>query len=272
MSEFRVAYAEYDNQVLLARAGIAAILVKQEALAMAEQQLKDTLVHVPAPSQPVHGDGSDVEYAITKRTVAEGEYVMEGTELFTLVIEHPLKFRGRVPERRMSEVRVGQAAKVFASAYAQPFDGSVTRINPVIDPATRAFEVEILISNPERQLKPGGFAKTGILTTLDDHAVTVPLEALVNSVGVTKIFLVENGRAREVQVTVGTQETDWVEIAEPRLPADAQVVTSGQAVIADGTEIEVRAISSGTSPQPVSEVAVRPMRPDPTPARREAAP
>jgi RND family efflux transporter MFP subunit len=272
MSEFRVAHAEYDNQVLLAKAGIAAILVKQEALAMAEQQLKDTLVRVPAPSQPVEGAAGDVEYAITKRTVAEGEYVMEGAELFTLVIEHPLKFRGRVPERRMSEVQVGQAAKVFASAYAQPFDGEVTRINPVIDPATRAFEVEILISNPERQLKPGGFAKTGILTTLDNQAVTVPLEALVTSAGVTKIFLVENGRAREVQVSVGTQETDWVEIAEPRLPADAQVVTSGQAVIADGTEIEVRAISSGVSPAPVSEVAARPPRGDLAPASHEAAP
>ena len=42
MSEFRVAQAEYDNQVLVAKAGIAAIQVKQEALAIAKQQLQDT--------------------------------------------------------------------------------------------------------------------------------------------------------------------------------------------------------------------------------------
>jgi RND family efflux transporter MFP subunit len=258
LSESRVAQAEYDNQVLLAKAGIAAILVKQEALAMAEQQLKDTLVHVPAPSQAVPGGEAAVEYAITSRRVAEGEYVMEGAELFKLVIEHPLKFRGRVPERRIGEVSVGQVAKVFVSAFAEPFDGQVVRINPAIDPATRAFEVEILLPNPKRELKPGGFAKTGILTELDDHAVTVPLEALVSTAGVTKIFLIENGHAKEVQVKVGTQETDWVEIEEPRLPDGAQVVTSGQAVIADGTLVELRSTSVGPSAPPVSKVAARP--------------
>jgi RND family efflux transporter MFP subunit len=256
LSESRVAQAEYDNQVLLAKAGIAAILVKQEALAMADQQLKDTLVHVPLPSLTAPGGDADAEYAITSRTVAEGEYVMEGAELYKLVIEHPLKFRGRVPERRIGEVGVGQAAKVFVSAFTEPFDGQVARINPAIDPATRAFEVEILIPNPKRELKPGGFAKTGILTELDNQALTVPLEALVSTAGVTKIFLLENGHAKEVQVKVGMQETEWVEIAEPRLPHDAQVVTSGQTMIADGTLIEVRATS--VDPNPVSKVAAKP--------------
>ncbi len=54
-SEYRVARAEYDNQVLLARAGIAAIQVKQEALAISQQQLQDALIKVPAPSQPIPG-------------------------------------------------------------------------------------------------------------------------------------------------------------------------------------------------------------------------
>ena len=39
-SEFRVAQAEYDNQVLVARAGIASIHVKQEALPMPSNSLK----------------------------------------------------------------------------------------------------------------------------------------------------------------------------------------------------------------------------------------
>ena len=53
LSEYRVAQAEYDNQVLLARTGIASIQVKQEALEMARQQLRDTLIKVPTPSQPI---------------------------------------------------------------------------------------------------------------------------------------------------------------------------------------------------------------------------
>ena len=163
------------------------------------------------------------------------------------MIERPLKFRGRVPERRSGEVRVGQQAEVYAAAFKQPFPGEVTRINPSVDTLTRAFEVEILVPNAENKLKPGGFAKTAILTHLDEQAPTVPLEALVQFAGVTKIFLVEAGHAREVQVKLGVQDTQWVEIASPPLTAGSQVVTSGLTAIADGTAVAIRA--SGAAPQ-----------------------
>ncbi len=240
MSEFRVAQAEYDNQVLVAKAGIAAIQVKQEALAIAQQQLKDTLIRVPAPSQPVPGVEKNATYAITSRPVAEGSYVMVGAELFKLVIEQPLKFRAPVPERKSGAVRLGQKADIYTAAYQHPFPGVVTRINPAIDPKTRTFEVEILVPNLQGELKPGGFATTAIVTEVDERAATVPLESLVNFAGVTKIFLVVDGHAKEVPVTLGVQGTEWVEIASPTLPDKAQVVTSGQTAIADGTAVAVR--------------------------------
>ncbi|MEI8018197.1 MAG: hypothetical protein WCH39_08335, partial [Schlesneria sp.] len=79
-----------------------------------------------------------------------------------------------------------------------------------------------------------------ILTRVDPEATTVPLSAVIQFAGITKIFLDDNGRAKEVPVTLGTQTTDWVEITKPQLPRGAQVITSGQSVIADGTEVNVR--------------------------------
>ena len=89
-------------------------------------------------------------------------------------------------------------------------------------------------------MKPGSFAKAAILTRVDPEATTVPLSAVIQFAGITKIFLDENGRAKEVPVILGTQTTDWVEITRPQLPPGAQVITSGQSVIADGTEVNVR--------------------------------
>lgn len=273
MSEFRVAQAEYDNQVLVAKAGIAAIQVKNEALSIAKQQLLDSIVRVPEPSQPVPGLENGASYAIISRAVSEGSYVMPGADVFKIVIESPLKFRGRVPERKSSEVRLGQKAEVYTAAYPRSFPGEVTRINPSIDPQTRTFEVEILVPNTQSELKPGGFAKTAILTEVDERAPTVPLEAPVQVAGVTKIFLVEDGRAKEVQVTLGVQGSDWVEIATPKLPADAQVITSGQTAIADRSAVAVRdaavstpGISSPAKPSEPGDVSAAPV------ARRESAP
>jgi len=280
ISEFRVAQAEYDNQVLVAKAGIAAIQVKNEALSIAKQQLLDTIVRVPEPSLPVPGVEHGASYAITSRAVAEGSYVMPGADVFKIVIESPLKFRGRVPERKSSEVRLGQKAEIYTAAYPRSFPGEVTRINPSIDPQTRTFEVEILVPNTQSELKPGGFAKTAILTEVDERTPTVPLEAPVQVAGVTKIFLVEDGHAKEVQVTLGVQGSDWVEIATPKLPADAQVVTSGQTAIADRSAVAVReaatpmtATSNPATPSAPGEVSAAPGEMSAPPmARRETAP
>jgi RND family efflux transporter MFP subunit len=246
-SDYRAAQAENANQVLLARAGLATIRMKQTALAVAQQQLKDTQVRVPTPTLPVPDSADGVVYAVTHRTVAEGTLVRPGTEICKLVLDQTLKLRVPVPERYSTEVRVGQKGEVITAAFPHPFAGTVTRVNPAVEPTTRTFEVEVQVPNPKGELKAGSFAKAAILTRLDAEAATVPLSALVNFAGINKVFLNEDGRAKEVQVTAGVQTTDWVEITRPALPRGAQVITSGQTVLAAESPVVVRGAADKAS-------------------------
>jgi RND family efflux transporter MFP subunit len=248
-SDYRAAQAEYANQFLLARAGLAAVRLKQTALAVARQQLKDTQVRAPTPTLPVPGAADGVTYLVTHRAVAEGTLVRPGTEVGKLVLNQTLKLRVPVPERYSAEVRPGQKVEVRTAAFPRPFAGTVARLNPAVEPATRTFDVEVQVPNPGGGLKPGGFAKAAILTRPDAEAATVPLTALVTFAGINKIFLAENGRAREVQVTPGVQTTDWVEIASPALPRGAHVITSGQSVLAADTPVAVRAATGEAPPR-----------------------
>jgi RND family efflux transporter MFP subunit len=238
-SDYRAAQAEYANQFLIAKAGLATVKMKQTALAVAQQQLADARVLAPTPTLAVPGS-SDIAYVITHRNVAEGTLVRPGTELFKLAINCTLKLRVSVPERHSAEICLGQNAEVSTAAVPRPSTGTVSRINPVVDPATRAFQVEILVPNTNGQLKPGSFAKAAIQTRLDAHAVTVPLSAVVQFAGITKVFLADNGRAREVPVTLGVQTPEWVEIAAPALPSGAMVVTSGQTALANDSAVTIR--------------------------------
>jgi RND family efflux transporter MFP subunit len=240
-NEFRVAEAEHANQLLIARTGLANIKLKQSSLAMAEQQLVDSQVLAPTPTQAVPGTTNGVGYSVTSRTVSEGSFVRPGTEICKLVITETLKLRVPVPEAYTAEVRLGQKVDVMLAAYPAPSIGAVTRINPAVDAATRTFEVEIQVPNPKGQLKPGSFAKVNILTRMDAQAVTVPLSALVNFAGINKLFVAENGRAKEVQITTGVQTNDWVEITTPRIDRGAQVITSGQTLLAAESPISIRA-------------------------------
>src|SRR5262249_28127212 len=155
----------------------------------------------------------------SKRSVAEGMLVRVGTELFKLVIDDTLKLRAMIPERFSRDVKVGQKAAVTIAASPTPVAGVVTRVNPEVNATTRTFEVELQVANPGRGIKPGSFAKTQITIGADEHAAVVPLEAIVSFAGVTKIFVIDNGKAKEVPVTLGVQGETWVEIASPKLEA-----------------------------------------------------
>jgi multidrug efflux pump subunit AcrA (membrane-fusion protein) len=228
--EYRMAQAEYENQISLAKAELATIQMKQEALAIAEQRLADTVVKVPAPTQAVPDLGGAI-YAVSQRSVSEGSYVHAGGEVYRLVIDNTLKLRVPVPDSQSGEVRSGQRVQVSVSGSAHPFAGAVTRINPTVNPATRTFEVEVQIPNSDGLLKVGGLATATIFTRLDHEAATVPPEAPLTADGVTKLLLSDGENVRSVAVTLGAKSSDWVEVVHPALPRGARVVANAQLAI-----------------------------------------
>jgi membrane fusion protein (multidrug efflux system) len=119
------------------------------------------------------------------------------------------------------------------------FDGKIVRVYPTIDRASRTFQIEAVVPNTEHRLKPGVFAKGGILTEFDAEARTVPLESIVTFAGVTKVFVVRDGKAYGVEVKTGEPGDGWIEV-EGELDANSLVVTSGQTKLADGTPVRVR--------------------------------
>jgi RND family efflux transporter MFP subunit len=245
-AEYRAADAEYHTQILQARSLVATAEMKREGLAIARQQLRDMMVKAPVPLQRVPGVES-VTYVVSQRDVSEGSFVRVGTEVCKLVIDRVLKLRVLVPERFSDDIQRGQQVEVTTAAHPQPFTGKVARINPTVDPVNRTFQVEIEVPNAKGKLKPGSFAKAAILTRRDSDVATVPLEALTSFAGITKIFLASDGQAQEVRVTLGVQNTEWVEIAQPAVPRGAQVVLSGQSTLADGTPVAIRHPAAVTS-------------------------
>src|SRR5690606_21460554 len=123
---------------------------------------------------------------------------------FRLVIADPLELRAAVAERYASELKVGQRAGAMTEATGEEiFYGKVSRINPTVDRASRTFDVEILIPNPDKRLPAGSFARAAIEARGDDDAVPVPLEAIVRFAGVVKVFVLRDGKAHSAPVKLG---------------------------------------------------------------------
>jgi len=243
-----------EHAELEARAVLATARLRQAQLETATQKLADARVRAPCPSPArlppgCSGPGA-VRYVVAARKAAEGEMVraFPAVTLFRLVIDHPLKLVATVPERFIGEVKAGQPVSLAVEAYpGEAFAGTVSRLNPTVDRASRTFAVEVTVPNESRRLRPGSFAKARVLTRRSDRALTVPEEAVVRFAGVVKVFVVEGGQARAVPVRTGEvvpvnnggRNQRWVEAAG-ELAAGASVVTSGQSQLADRTAVRVR--------------------------------
>ena len=202
--------------------------------------IKEMTVVAPKPTLLPKGTTEPVTYAVAKRSVSEGQYLKVGEPIIQLVIQNPLRFWASVPEGFSGDVRKGQPVRVSVASYPDTvFEGEVARINPSVDPASRTFQVEAVIPNGRGLLRPGGFAKASIVTDSRSEAKVVPIESVVKYAGVTKVFLVEDGKARSVNIETGLEGTGWVE-AIGNLPDRAEVVTTGQTQLAEGTPVEVR--------------------------------
>ena len=260
-NDVRAADARLANAILTVRSSIASALGTKVMLDMRRQSLRDMQIYVPTPSLPPTGLKSALTYAVAKRSVSEGQMIKEGDPVYDLAVENPLRLWLNVPERYAAEIHVGQAVRLTVGSYPnEVFPATVTRINPTVATDSRSFQVEASVPNDAQKLRPGGFAKAEIVTDRDAKSTFVPLDAIVRYAGVTKLFTVESGnKVHAVAVETGREGPGWVELLTP-LPADAQVVTTGQSRLADGTSVVVRtpepaAIPEKTNPNPTPEPA-----------------
>lgn len=249
------AEAALANAEVAARGIFANAIVSRIALEMRKVSRDDLTIRVPFPRRPKLKEGGPVTYAVSKRAASEGQMLKEGEAVADLVIEDPLRLWTSVPEKFAPDLKLGQEVRVEVASYpGRPFAGKVARINPTVDSASRTIQVETSVPNPDGLLRPGGFAKAAIVIKRDDQAATVPIESVVRSVGITKVFLVTDGaKARAVPVETGLEGKGWIEVIGA-FPSQATVVTTGQSQLADDVPVVVRD-PKDAAPTPAAKTA-----------------
>jgi membrane fusion protein (multidrug efflux system) len=246
--EARLREAEASLAKAVADEGRAAPLRTQGVISMQEyEQVRTTrdVAHARRDQLRIQLEHTDIrsplDASVAARLVDAGNYVRAGTVLFRLVQDDPLKFRGEVPEREVPALRPGQAVRLSVDPYpGETFNGQVTRIGSAADPAARSLAFEAQVPNADHRIRPGFFGHGEVVVSRDERALTVPRSALTSFAGVTKVFVVEEGIARERAVRLGVDLGDgWIEVAEG-VAQGKQVATSGLSKLADGTVVVIR--------------------------------
>ena len=248
-----VAHSNYQVELLAAQGLVAEARARKADLDLAQQSLIAATIRAPmagylsaqnqtspaattAPAPQRSGAATDASYTVSSRSITIGEFVKEGTPVFRLVDDDPVKLRATAPERFVASIRVGQKVQVRVEAYDREFSGVVSRTNPQIDPLNRMFQFEVLVDNPERLLKPGGFARASVMTDMQDNVVFVPYQAVSTFAGVSKVFVVRDGKAAEAIVETGQRVRDDVEIVKG-LKGTEQIAVTGVNRLTNGSPV-----------------------------------
>jgi RND family efflux transporter MFP subunit len=178
---------------------------------------------------------------VSARMATVGSVVGAGTEMFKLIRQGRLEWRGEVTSAELGRITPGTGVLVTAPGGAQ-VRGKVRTVAPTVDAATRNGLVYVDLPSSEKSVgasfKPGMYAR-GEFELGRSAALTVPQSAVVVRDGFSYVVRVApDNRVAQVKVQTGRVMGDQTEILSGVKPED-KLVASGGGFLSDGDLVKV---------------------------------
>ena len=226
-TRLKVTEANYQAALDTVHSLKASLQDRRASYELAQKKLADAVIKAP------------VAGSISERLVQPGEFIRENTPVATIVQMSPLKLKTAIQEKNASVIHPGQAVEFDVEAFFdRKFKGRIAYVSPAVDQATRTFAVEAMVDNSDRQLKPGFFAKGVVLTSVDEQVLAVPEDAVSTLAGVSTVYVIENAKARQQQISLGARQSKLVEVTSG-LKGDEMLATANLSQLATGVSVTI---------------------------------
>jgi len=224
----------YDSALAELKAAEAQVLQDQASLKLAETNLRYTTIRSP------------VDGIVISRNVDVGQTVaasLQAPTLFTIAQDlTEMQVDTSVDEADIGKVRLGQEAEFTVDSYpTSPFHGTVHDIynQPLVVQNVVTYDAIIRVKNPDLKLKPGMTANITIKVGHRDKVIKLPNAALRYSpektpgtatppksekTDTTKVWVLKNGKAVPVTVTLGLNDGIYTEVVSGELNAGDEVI------------------------------------------------
>ena len=177
--------------------------------------------------------------SVLSKKATSGDYIRNGMPLISIIRTDLLKLSFTVSEKDVGSLRTGQNVAFVVDAFpGREFRGQLKTIYPGLEERTRSLQVEAVVTNADRSLKPGFFARVTLYTGKARNTVVAPITALLYDNSTTKLFVVEGNTAKERKVRTGRKYGEFMEIIEG-LKEKEIVVTVGQNNLMEGVPVHV---------------------------------
>jgi len=173
------------------------------------------------------------------RNISPGTYVTPTVLIANLVNVGKLKITFSIPEKYATQIKVNSTLNFTATNATEKYTAKVYAIEPGVDINTRTLQVRALADNSNGKLLPGTFANIDLPLDVIKDAIVVPSQAIVPVQSGKKVYLANNGQAKEVKVETATR-TDASILVLSGLKAGDTLITSGVMSLKDEAPIKVK--------------------------------
>lgn len=182
--------------------------------------------------------------------VEAGQFVSAGTTVATLQNLETLRVDFTVPEQQLTRVSAGQTVTIATEAGGAVASGTITGIEPRIDPQTRLVSLRAEVDNQDGRLNPGQFVRVRIQLPVEHDVIALPQTTVTTSLYGDFVYVVtepdepietaegepERFIVRQVFVETGRRYGSQVEITQGVSPGD-RVVLAGQNRLSNGSQV-----------------------------------
>jgi multidrug efflux pump subunit AcrA (membrane-fusion protein) len=226
--EAAVNTARQSNQAI--RTAEAAADSARSQVAIAQKAVADTTIRAPYSGY------------VSNRPVAVGEYVTPSSVIATVLRTNPIKLQLLVPEADAPHINPGMGVSLEVDAHRdRKFAGTVTAVNPAIDPVSRSATVEVAVENGDNALRSGMFATAKIIRKGGGMAVFVPRAAVFSDQNTQsyRVFVIEGDTAKLRVVQLGPEEGELMQILSGVKEGEV-VATSNLAQLYEGARVKAQ--------------------------------
>ncbi|GAW29481.1 efflux RND transporter periplasmic adaptor subunit [Carboxydocella sp. ULO1] len=183
---------------------------------------------------------SPINGVVTARNIDPGEMASPGVPVLTIVDDSSMLVEVGLMENQINYARPGQTVEVKITATGRTYQGVIQSISPVADPRSKSYLTRIEIKNADESVKGGMVAEVTLAAQEKDKALLIPKAAIVEKLGARYVYVVTGNKVDEVKIETGLSDAEKVEVLSG-IKAGQKVVIAGQNLLADGTEVQIKA-------------------------------
>lgn len=178
-----------------------------------------------------------IQGTVTSVIAKIGQEVNPGTPLVSLVDFSKTYVEMNLTERLLTEIQEGTTALIEMPGTGRQYEGTVEVIDLSPLQGTRSYPAKAYFE-ADTHVRIGQQAVLRVLAERVEQVLAVPSGAILKDNDTSRVFVVEDGIARERIVETGISNEEAVEILEG-LSEGEQLVVAGQQFLHDGRLVEI---------------------------------